>query len=153
VPEPALELNDDPMTDDRISTNDVFDRFTERWPEAGDRLLSPGRDAFLAEGAAERSYRLLAGYKRAGDILIQHALAERYDCDNLFLPALFRAMPNDRCRLHGGKSTGAKTPEGKARQVAKLLLIQVMPRQQSFDLGPKKYRILWFSINWQQTRR
>jgi hypothetical protein len=27
------------------------------------------------------------------------------------------AMPNGRCRLHGGLSTGAKTPEGKARQV------------------------------------
>jgi len=25
------------------------------------------------------------------------------------------AMPNGRCRLHGGKSTGAKTPEGKLR--------------------------------------
>lgn len=25
------------------------------------------------------------------------------------------AMPNGRCRLHGGKSTGPKTPEGKAR--------------------------------------
>jgi hypothetical protein len=90
--------------------------------KAGDRLLSPGRDAFLAEGAAERSYRLLAGYKQAGDILIQHTLAERYDCDNLFLPALVRAMPNGRRRLHGGKSTGAKTPKGKARQVAKLHL-------------------------------
>lgn len=27
------------------------------------------------------------------------------------------AMPNGRCRLHGGLSTGAKTPEGKTRQV------------------------------------
>jgi len=24
-------------------------------------------------------------------------------------------MKNGRCRLHGGKSTGAKTPEGKKR--------------------------------------
>ncbi|WP_366926601.1 HGGxSTG domain-containing protein [Dickeya dadantii] len=25
---------------------------------------------------------------------------------------------NGRCKYHGGKSTGAKTPEGKARQLA-----------------------------------
>ena len=25
------------------------------------------------------------------------------------------AMANGRCRLHGGKSTGPKTPEGKAK--------------------------------------
>ena len=25
-------------------------------------------------------------------------------------------MKNGRCRLHGGKSTGAKTPQGKAGQ-------------------------------------
>nr|WP_275111930.1 HGGxSTG domain-containing protein [Klebsiella quasipneumoniae] len=24
---------------------------------------------------------------------------------------------NGRCKLHGGKSTGARTPEGKARQL------------------------------------
>jgi hypothetical protein len=69
---------------------DVFSRFTERRPAAGDRLFSPGCDAFLAEGAAERNYRLLLrGYKRAGDILIQNALAERYDRDSLIFPAIF----------------------------------------------------------------
>ena len=62
---------------------------TERWPEAGDKLLSSGRDAFLAAGHAERNYRLLRGYKRAGDILIQEALAERSDRDNLVFPAIF----------------------------------------------------------------
>jgi hypothetical protein len=25
------------------------------------------------------------------------------------------AMPNGRCRMHGGPSTGPRTPEGKAR--------------------------------------
>lgn len=77
------------MAEDRVYSYDAFERFTERWPEAGDRLLSPGRDTFLAEDAAERSCRLLRGYKRAGDILIQQALAVRYDRDNLVLPALF----------------------------------------------------------------
>jgi hypothetical protein len=28
------------------------------------------------------------------------------------------AMPNGRCRMHGGLSTGARTPEGKARCAA-----------------------------------
>ena len=31
------------------------------------------------------------------------------------LPCQGPAMPNGRCRLHGGKSTGAKTPEGLER--------------------------------------
>ncbi len=30
-------------------------------------------------------------------------------------PCKAPAMKNGRCRLHGGKSTGPKTPEGKAR--------------------------------------
>jgi hypothetical protein len=76
-------------TAQRAYDYDVFERVTERWPKAGDRLLSPGRDTFLAEGHAERNYRLLRGYKRAGDILIQKALAERIDRDNLVFPALF----------------------------------------------------------------
>jgi len=70
-------------------SSDVFDRFSERWPKAGDRLLSSGRDAFLASDAGEKNYRLVRGYKRAGDILIEHALADRYDRDNLIFPALF----------------------------------------------------------------
>jgi hypothetical protein len=32
------------------------------------------------------------------------------------LPCVQPAMKNGRCRFHGGKSTGAKTPEGMARQ-------------------------------------
>jgi hypothetical protein len=30
-------------------------------------------------------------------------------------------MPNGRCRVHGGMSTGAKTPEGKARAIAAMV--------------------------------
>lgn len=77
------------MAEGRIISCGVFDRFTERWPLAGDRLLSPGRDVFFAEGTAERNYRLPVGYKRAGDILIQNALADRSDSKNLVFPALF----------------------------------------------------------------
>lgn len=77
------------MTDDQAYSYNVFERANERWPKAGDRLLWPGRDTFLSEGADERNYRLLRGYKRAGDILIQNALADRADCQNLVFPALF----------------------------------------------------------------
>jgi hypothetical protein len=74
------------MADDRTYS---FSRFTERWPETGDRLFSAGRDSFLAQAPTERNYRLLQGYKRAGDILVQNARAERYDRDSLIFPALF----------------------------------------------------------------
>ena len=36
-------------------------------------------------------------------------------CKRTGLPCRQPAMPNGRCRLHGGKSTGPKTEEGKAR--------------------------------------
>ena len=93
----------DMTTTQRTYDYDVFERVTERWPETGDRLLSPGRDTFLAEGHAERNYRLLRGYKRAGDILIQAALAERSDRDIWFscpfqLPPLHRVGAQSDCR-------------------------------------------------------
>lgn len=34
---------------------------------------------------------------------------------NNHLPCRQPAMKNGRCRLHGGKCTGAKTPEGKKK--------------------------------------
>jgi hypothetical protein len=75
--------------EDRTYSYDVFSRFTERLPAAGDRLFVRGRDLFLAKEVDERNYRLLQGYKRAGDILIQRALADPYDRDNLVFPAIF----------------------------------------------------------------
>ena len=68
------------MGDSRLDINQVFDWPNERWPKPQDRLLTPGRDTYLAKDAPERSYRLLRGYKRAGDILIQQALSDRVDC-------------------------------------------------------------------------
>jgi hypothetical protein len=82
-------LPDDPIFNEGPMSYDVFSRFTERWPKAGDRLFVCGRDSFLAERADERRYRLLEGYKRAGDILIQIALADPYDRNALVWPAIF----------------------------------------------------------------
>ncbi len=65
------------------------DPIDDRWPQAGDRLLVAGRDAWLAESGDERSFRLLRGYKRAGDILVDQALSDRSDRDSLVFPALF----------------------------------------------------------------
>ena len=35
-------------------------------------------------------------------------------------PCQCKAMANGRCKLHGGKSSGPKTPEGKRRSAANL---------------------------------
>jgi hypothetical protein len=35
-------------------------------------------------------------------------------------PCVATAMRNGRCKNHGGASTGAKTPEGRARSIAAL---------------------------------
>jgi hypothetical protein len=75
------------MSDDDV--DDVFDRFNERWPSAGDRLMSPGREIYIAKDVNERNFRLLQGYKRAGDVLIEQALSDNYDCPGLVFPALF----------------------------------------------------------------
>ncbi len=77
------------MAGEQLDRGQVFDQYNERWPEADDRLLTPGRDTDLAASAPERNFRLLRGYKRAGDILIQQALSDRSDCRNLVFPALF----------------------------------------------------------------
>jgi hypothetical protein len=44
---------------------------------------------FPAQHFAERNYRMVNGYKRAGDVLVQQALADRIDSANLIFPALF----------------------------------------------------------------
>lgn len=67
----------------------IFDKYNVRWPKSEDRLLKPGRDTHIADREDERKYRLLQGYKRAGDILVQQALSDRADCRNLVFPALF----------------------------------------------------------------
>ncbi len=36
-------------------------------------------------------------------------------------PCKAKALPNGRCRCHGGLSTGAKTPEGRAKSLANLV--------------------------------
>lgn len=36
-------------------------------------------------------------------------------CKRTGQPCRGAAMPNGRCRMHGGASTGTRTPEGKAR--------------------------------------
>ena len=77
------------MMDVYSDKSQIFDRYTLRWPKAKDRLLMPGRDIHIADCIDERSYRLLKGYKRAGDILVQQALSDRTDSENLVFPALF----------------------------------------------------------------
>lgn len=77
------------MADNLTYTYDVISPINERWPKLGDKLVSPGYDAFLALESAERRYRLQKGYKRAGDILIQRALEECHNKNNLVFPALF----------------------------------------------------------------
>jgi hypothetical protein len=81
-------VTDDLEDGDKQAYN-VFERHTLRWPEEGDELFSAGRDTFIAECGNERSYRLLRGYKFAGDILVQRAISDPSDRDNLIYPALF----------------------------------------------------------------
>jgi hypothetical protein len=63
-----------------------------RWPQEDDRLFPHtglARDTFLAGSPDERSYRLPKGYKRAGDVVLEHFVAHNVDQANLIYPALF----------------------------------------------------------------
>jgi hypothetical protein len=39
-------------------------------------------------------------------------------------PCIATALANGRCRIHGGLSTGARTPEGRAKSLSKLKQFQ-----------------------------
>lgn len=67
----------------------VFTKFGDRWPTLGDQLFHPDRDMFVAQNLRERRFRLLLGYKRAGDLLIANASTDRSDRFNVIFPALF----------------------------------------------------------------
>ncbi|MCA0367233.1 MAG: hypothetical protein LCH57_04115 [Proteobacteria bacterium] len=64
-----------------------------RWPKAGDQLFTvlPHWDgnATLAEPPQSRMVLMMSGYKRAADLMVAHATADRADRDTLVFPILF----------------------------------------------------------------
>lgn len=63
-----------------------------RLPKAGDRLFiqsSWAFDAHIALNPDERFYRLPMGYKRAGDILVEKAIANPIDRSNIIYAAIY----------------------------------------------------------------
>jgi hypothetical protein len=64
----------------------------DHWPRDGDRLFieaSWAYDAYVVRDPKERFYRMQMGYKRAGDVLIEHAGAHVVDRANVIYAALF----------------------------------------------------------------
>ncbi len=63
-----------------------------RWPKDGDCLFATADwafDAHVVKDPKERFYRLPLGYKRAGDLLVEQAMADVVDRRNVIYPALF----------------------------------------------------------------
>ena len=63
-----------------------------RWPAVGDQLFRASThwaDARVAKDTRERFSRMAEGYKRAGDLLTQHAEQDVVDRHNLVYPAVF----------------------------------------------------------------
>jgi len=63
-----------------------------RWPGLGDSFFVKNGGTGVANVVSdplERFYRMPIGYKRAGDVLICHALANRVDRDNVVYGVLF----------------------------------------------------------------
>jgi len=70
-------------------------------------------------GMVETRYRLGRLKNNAGAATVERMLSAPRcgaKCKRTGLPCRAPAMRNGRCRLHGGKSTGARTEAGKARQ-------------------------------------
>jgi hypothetical protein len=64
-----------------------------RWPNVGDQLFKPSNvwmgDAMLAGHASTRLALMTAGYKHAGDALVERALELRAERDFLVYPIIF----------------------------------------------------------------
>lgn len=63
-----------------------------RWPADGDQLFRASvhwAEARVARDTCERFYRMAEGYKRAGDLLTEHAEHDIVDRHNLVYPAIF----------------------------------------------------------------
>lgn len=76
------------MSDDMPETED----FETRWPKEGDLLFVESAwayDAPVVRDPGERFYRMPMGYKRAGDILIDQAVADVVDRPNVIYAAVF----------------------------------------------------------------
>jgi hypothetical protein len=74
--------------------NDISEaeKLEARWPQQGDRLFVEGSwayDAHVVRDPNERSYRMPMGYKRAGDLLLERAMADVMDRRNVIYAALF----------------------------------------------------------------
>lgn len=61
----------------------------DRWPRQGDRLLHPDRDYVIAPSLGERCHRLVIGYERAADLLIENASDNPRDRANIVFPVMF----------------------------------------------------------------
>lgn len=59
------------------------------WPDPDDRLIVPSRDPYLSNQIGERSYRLIVGFKLAGDSLVDQALDGSRKARMLAFPILF----------------------------------------------------------------
>ena len=70
----------------------MMDEISASWPEKGDKLFTSGPDwwhnAFI-HYRGDDWYQYIAGYKRAGDILIAHAKDTSREHDYVVLPAVF----------------------------------------------------------------
>ena len=64
-----------------------------RWPKAGDKLfqVSPDWDgnAVPADHPHSRMVLMMSGYKRAADLMVEHATAHRADRDTFVFPVIF----------------------------------------------------------------
>ena len=75
-----------------MSDQEETDELAMRWPSENDRLVAesaPAGDAFIVGCQHERFYRLAIGYKQAGDILVEQAIAQVVNRSNVIYPALF----------------------------------------------------------------
>lgn len=71
---------------------DNLDILDLRWPNTSDRAFvetGPFRGAWAAKATDERLYRMIKGFREAGDMIVDQGIANHHRSLNLLYPAIF----------------------------------------------------------------
>jgi hypothetical protein len=73
-------------------SRDNDDKLAMRWPRATDKIFAeahPLRGGSVARATDERLFRMIRGFREAGDLLVDESLIQMHRASNLLFPMIF----------------------------------------------------------------